>query len=366
MKRFIGLMSGTSLDGLDVVCATFNEPSAWAIEFASTFAFPSNLADRLSALAKAQDNNLESMSEVAIHWSEFAAQCIAQQLSEHQLSASDITAIGSHGQTIRHRPNAMTPFSIQIGCPSTLSELSNITVVADFRSRDIAAKGQGAPLVPAFHGELFADTNWLTLNLGGIANIAYRNRDGELMGYDTGPANILINHLCQRDFNCDYDRSGEIAQRGSVQAAALSSMLSDPFFQQTAPKSTGPEYFNLAWFDAHCGTISPEDAVATATELTAQSIAREIAQQAEIQDIWVFGGGVKNSTLMSSLQRALIGMGCTAVIRDTQQMGIDPDFMEALVFAWLAERCLARLPGNCPSVTGAERAVILGGIYPVA
>ncbi len=359
-------MSGTSLDGLDVVCATFEEPSSWAIEGARTFTFPSALVTRLSALAKAQDNNLESMAQVAIHWSNFAAGCIDQLLSEMQLSARDITAIGSHGQTIRHCPNADTPFSVQIGCPSTLSELTHITVVADFRSRDIAAKGQGAPLVPAFHGELFAGNSWLTLNLGGIANIAYRNRGGELMGYDTGPANILINHLCQRDFNCDYDLNGDIAQRGSVQAAALSNMLSDPFFQQTAPKSTGPEYFNLAWFDAHCGKISPEDAVATATELTAQSIAREIVAQAEIQDIWVFGGGVKNVTLMNSLQRALISMGCTAVIRDTQQIDIDPDFMEALVFAWLAERCLDYLPGNCPSVTGAERAVILGGIYPVS
>jgi anhydro-N-acetylmuramic acid kinase len=360
-------MSGTSLDGLDVVCATFNEPASWAIEFARTFAFPSKLAGRLSALAKAQDNHLESMAEVAVQWSEFAAQCIEQLLSENQLSARDITAIGSHGQTIRHCPNAATPFSVQIGCPSTLSARTHITVVADFRSRDIAAKGQGAPLVPAFHGELFPGNDWLTLNLGGIANIAYRNCNGKLIGYDTGPANTLINQLCQRHFNCDYDDDGEIAQSGSVQAAVLNDLLNDAFFQQTAPKSTGPEYFNLEWFDHYGGTMRPEDAVATATELSARSIALEIAQLAEIQAIWVFGGGVKNSTLMKRLQHALIRLGNkTVVIHDTQHLGIDPDFMEALVFAWLAERCLAHLPGNCPSVTGAEREVILGGVYPAS
>ncbi|RMA82749.1 anhydro-N-acetylmuramic acid kinase [Umboniibacter marinipuniceus] len=364
MKRFIGLMSGTSLDGLDVVCATFETPSKWAIEFAQTYSFPAPLAKQLSALASEQDNHLESMATAAIHWSEFAAECIQQLIAEQQLSAAEITAIGSHGQTIRHRPNASTPFSLQIGCPSTLAHHTGITVVADFRSKDIAAGGQGAPLVPAFHGELFQGNSWLTLNLGGIANIAFRDEHHRLVGYDTGPANILINHLCQKYFDSEFDRNGDIAQRGEVHSGSLRVLLEDPYFKRPAPKSTGPEYFNLDWLGQHGVALSPEDAVATATELTVQSIASALSVLPQIQDIWVFGGGVKNDSVIQGLKHALTKTNSSAVIRNTGQIGIDPDFMEALVFAWLAQRCLASLPGNCSSVTGAQDNVILGGIYP--
>jgi anhydro-N-acetylmuramic acid kinase len=282
---------------------------------------------------------------------------------------SAVRAIGSHGQTIRHRPPAPHqnhPFTLQVGDPSSIAQLTGIATVADFRRRDIAAGGQGAPLVPAFHRAVFNSNRCRAIvNIGGIANITLLPTAGSVLGFDTGPGNTLMDSWITRHRGESYDRDGAWAAAGKVVPSLLTSLLNDPYFAAPAPKSTGREHFNLAWLDRHLAEstspVSASDVQATLAELTAQSIARAIvALSPAPREVFVCGGGAYNSHLMVRLEALLH----PRQLGNTAQLGIAPEWVEATAFAWLAQQTLAGKPGNEPAVTGAQSYCVLGAIYP--
>jgi len=287
-------------------------------------------------------------------------------LAEAGLVAADIRAIGSHGQTIRHEPDAPQPYSLQIGNPQLISSLTGVDVIADFRSPDIAAGGQGAPLVPAFHHAVFASAREtrVVLNVGGIANITVLpDATAErVTGFDTGPGNTLMDGWIRRTLDLPMDRNGEFAASGSVSESLLQALLADGYFNRPPPKSTGLEYFNAAWLDgyAEMATLSPQDVQATLCELTAMTIANDIRRYAPATArLLVCGGGAHNIHLMRRLAGNLPGV----TVATTREFGIDPDWVEAAAFAWLACQRLAGKPGNLPAVTGARRPVLLGELW---
>ena len=278
----------------------------------------------------------------------------------------DIRAIGNHGQTVRHRPNGGRAFTLQIGNPSVIAELTGITTVADFRARDMAAGGQGAPLVPAFHRWLFHSPtrNRVIVNIGGIANITHIPTSGPITGFDTGPGNTLLDQWIHRHHGAAHDTEGKWAMTGKVSPPLLKQLLDDPYFGMPHPKSTGREHFNLSWLDAalsRFGTaVVPQDVQATLVELTAHAIAKGLGCITERTDeVYVCGGGSHNAALMHSLERHISDIP----IDTTAALDLHPDWVEACAFAWLAHRRLEGLPGNIPQVTGAQHAVVLGGIY---
>jgi anhydro-N-acetylmuramic acid kinase len=290
-------------------------------------------------------------------------------LKQAGVRADQITAIGSHGQTIRHRPQATAgapAFTLQIGDANTIAQLTRITTVADFRRRDIAAGGQGAPLVPAFHRAVFAKNahNRVIVNIGGMANITALPVDDTTLGFDTGPGNVLLDAWINRHQQQNYDRDGQWASSGSVDTTLLANLLRDPFFAAPPPKSTGRELFNLTWLDAHlagCAAIAAADVQATLAELTARSIADAIVALPFIaNEVFVCGGGAYNGDLMLRLERLLH----PRLLGHTGQLGIAPEWVEAAAFAWLARETLAGRPGNEPAVTGASERCVLGAIYP--
>ena len=297
-------------------------------------------------------------------WVELAAQGINSLLKQQQLSPNDIRAIGSHGQTIRHEP--AQGFTVQIGNPALLAELTHICVVSDFRRRDVAAGGQGAPLVPAFHEALFTDDVGYraVLNVGGFSNLSLITPENLVAGFDCGPGNVLLDAWIQTQRNELYDRNGQWAASGKVAPLLLSTLLSDPFFQTKGPKSTGREVFNLPWLQNHLNVLpafAAEDVQATLLELTAQTIVQSLqAAQARTSELLVCGGGAHNGALMARLAQLLE----QTQVSSTQAKGVDPDWVEAMAFAWLAHCCLENIPTNRPSVTGARGLRVLGAIYP--
>lgn len=360
---FIGIMSGTSADAIDVVIVDCAE--AGKIRLLGTYsqAWPTKIRERILQLGAGCANELDIAGyldrEIAVHF----AQAANDALTQIGLSSSAIRAIGSHGQTVRHRPNGPLPFSMQLGDPNTIAELTGISVVADFRRRDIAAGGQGAPLVPAFHQHYFAasDTNIVVLNLGGIANMTVLQPGQAVAGYDIGPANMLMDGWCQRHLNQRFDRNGEWAASGTVHQALLVQLLAHPYFQQKAPKSTGREDFGMAWLEQVLITLSEtetlganallaEDVQATLAALSVEGIRREIADIQPGGELLVCGGGALNGEVMRLLQQALPNWQVTS----TAAHGLDPLWVEACAFAWLAERAVHGLSGNVPSVTGAR------------
>jgi len=360
---FIGLMSGTSLDGVDAVIVDFSKhkPSLIAQHFAT---YPEQLLNSVKKLCRNHVFTVDELGHTDIRLSIFYADVVKQLLEKAGIDASEITAIGSHGQTVHHSPNPPLPYTLQLGDPNQLSELTGITVVADFRRKDIAAGGQGAPLVPAFHQAIFQTkkNNRAILNIGGIANISYLPADTvqAITGFDCGPGNTLLDQYCQRHFNRHYDKDGAIARSGSVNQALLKKLLSDDYFQLPAPKSTGPEYFNLDWLTQTLEktNISKTDTITTLCELTAKSIALCLNQLPHVNEVLICGGGIHNSYLIERLKHFT-----QATIDSTEKHGAHPDWVEAMAFAWLAMRTLQGLPGNIPSVTGAKRAAVLGAIY---
>jgi anhydro-N-acetylmuramic acid kinase len=284
-------------------------------------------------------------------------------------SAAKVRAIGVHGQTVRHRPEK--GYTRQINNPALLAEMTSIDVIADFRSRDVAAGGQGAPLVPAFHATLFGERNEtrVVCNLGGISNITILAASGEVRGFDCGPANALIDEWALRHLQRAYDDGGQFAAQGAVHPALLDALLDEPFFELPPPKSTGRDLFNPAWMDAKLAafaSLAPADVQATLTALTATTVAREIARHAsDVRAVYVCGGGARNPVLMKMLQQALEDGGVAGVpVMTTEALGVPPQQVEAFAFAWLAMRCVAREPGNLPAVTGASGGRVLGAIYP--
>ena len=366
-ERYVGLMSGTSMDGIDAALVEFDGRHQRLLAFLTT-PWSKEIATDLRSLALPGDNEIDRLGALDLAVADAFADSVGQLLRDAGISPARVTAIGSHGQTLRHRPGFHPPFTLQIGDPNRLAERTGITVVADFRRRDMAAGGQGAPLVPAYHDDLFRDRDQdrVVLNIGGIANITLlpRSPGQPVTGFDTGPGNCLLDHWIQSQKGESYDAGGRWAARGHLHGPLLEALLDDPYFAQAPPKSTGPEYFSLDWLRPRLQafeTVSAVDIQATLTALTAHSISMAIRRQAPgYPRLIVCGGGVHNTELMGQLRALLPRMA----IGSSSDFGIGPDEIEAAAFAWLARRTLQGLPGNLPSVTGARRRVVLGGIYP--
>ena len=354
-ERYIGLMSGTSVDGVDAVVADFSDDKVRTIGHVHV-PFTPALRAQLQALMQPGADEIERAGDASVALAQAYADAVAQLLAKTNLVAKDIAAIGAHGQTIRHRPER--GFTTQLNAPAHLSELTGISVVADFRSRDVAAGGQGAPLVPAFHAAVFqGDAPRAVVNIGGIANVTLLPAKGStepVRGFDTGPGNTLLDAWCERHTGRAFDDGGTWGATGRVDERLLAALLAEPYFGKAAPKSTGRELFNRAWLDAKLAafgsSFAAADVQATLVALTARSIASAVGER----ECYVCGGGVFNAALMRQLPRAL----------STQALGVDPMQVEALAFAWLARQCFASAPGNVPEVTGAKGPRILGAVYP--
>lgn len=365
--KFIGLMSGTSMDGIDAALVQFSDSRALLLAH-HTHSLPEPLRKKLLELAHNRARlNLDDLGEADAELGEVFAEAVTTLLKNSGQAAHDIRAIGSHGQTIWHRPDAKFPFTLQIGDPNRIACRTGITTVADFRRHDMAAGGQGAPLVPAFHKAIFskAGENRVILNIGGIANITFLSgNSAACLGFDTGPGNILMDAWTQLHRQQRYDQNGDWAASSAVNEQLLSVLMQDDYLRQTPPKSTGREHYNLDWLQTILSTLpqmSPATVQASLCAFTAQSIARALREfLPNIQRLIVCGGGVHNRQLMKELNRLLQ----PTVIESTEQHGLHPDWVEAAAFAWLAKQTLEGRPGNLPQVTGASQSVILGGIYP--
>ena len=360
MPLFIGLMSGTSADGIDGVLVDLDADGGLRIVDTHQQTIPDPLRARVLDVQAGAAATPDELCALDVELGEWFAQAAGALLARH---GSEVVAIGSHGQTVRHAPAGPFPFSAQLGDPSVIAERTRITTIADFRARDVAAGGQGAPLAPGFHDAVFRDDgeDRLIVNIGGIANLTWLARGRKPAGFDAGPGNGLMDAWAQRHRDTPLDAGGAWAASGAVDAALLERLLADPYFQRAAPKSTGKEYFNLAWLDhALAGTaVPPQDVQATLLELSVQSIAAAARTLACVQAVYLCGGGVHNTALCRRLGDVL-----PWPVRTTASLGLDPDWVEAAAFAWLAHRHLAGRPGNVPGVTGARREVVLGGRYP--
>lgn len=365
MELYIGLMSGTSADGIDAALIDFesNQP-----KLVGTFytAYSDSLRQRILALCQPGENEIQRLGELDVELGKEFALAANELLAKCHLSPLEIKAIGSHGQTIRHIPTGNCRFSIQIGDPNIIAANTNITTIADFRRKDMALMGQGAPLVPAFHQEMFSHPhiNRAIVNVGGIANVTLLEAGNPLSitGYDTGPGNALMDEWINIHLGKKYDANGDWGNSGQINNDLLTSFLNDPYFQQVAPKSTGRERFNLKWLKNKLSLdpISPADIQATLAELTARSIIDSIFKHFEQGDILICGGGAHNNYLMKRLKELAQNK---FKVTSTERYGLHPDWVEATAFAWLAKQTLCKQPGNISSVTGATRAAILGGIY---
>jgi len=361
---YLGLISGTSADSIDSVLVSFQRGVPLLLA-SHSHPWPDALRERMIAVAQGETAlDLDTLGRLDVQIGLGFADAALALLEHSGTSAGAVRAIGSHGQTLRHRPGGDHPFTLQLGDPSIIAERCGIDVVADFRRADIAAGGQGAPLLPALHAMLLSRPGHtrVVLNLGGIANITVLAADGRVIGFDTGPANGLLDAWCQRQRGEPFDRDGAYAASGDSDDELLASLLSDPYFALAPPKSTGREHFHLDWLARHrrAAALAPADLQATLLELTARSVAAAIAQHAPgAQEVLACGGGVHNGALMRRLAELL----APSALLSTSRYGIDPDFLEATAFAWLARQRLLGLPGNLPSVTGARGPRVLGAVY---
>jgi anhydro-N-acetylmuramic acid kinase len=363
-------MSGTSVDAIDSAVIKY---SGNGIELVATHAHPigTKLQRDIAALSHPGDNEIERMGTLDRELGHLFAQATLDLLAKHSIHSERVVAIGSHGQTVRHAPKSsgITPaksFTVQIGDPNTIAELTGITTVADFRRRDIAAEGEGAPLAPAFHAAALSlsGINRAIVNIGGIANVTILDGPQLTEGFDTGPGNTLLDHWHARHQGGPFDNRGKWAASGNIDRELLKKLLNHPYFQQAGPKSTGKEAFNLNWLDSLLGQDRLFDAVnvqATLAELTAVSISHSIFESStKVEEVYICGGGAHNDDLMSRLA-ALIE---PARVANTSVLGISPDWVEAMTFAWLAQQTLSNRTNNAPQVTGAKGPRILGAIYP--
>lgn len=358
---FVGLMSGTSLDGVDAALVEFAAPIP-ALIGTTYLPLPAGLKAELYALQAPGPNELDRAARAGNALSHLYAEAVLALLRQARIAPAAIRACGCHGQTIRHRPDA--GYTLQIGNPALLAELTGIRVVADFRSRDIAAGGQGAPLVPAFHAAVFgADAKHrVIVNIGGIANLSDLPARGTVTGFDTGPGNVLLDLWIHRHLAEAHDSAGAWAKSGTVLAEVLAAMLAEPYFARRPPKSCGRDLFNAAWLEKFpLQRAAAHDVQATLAELSARSIADAVDQYcAHADELYVCGGGAHNLDLIERLRRSL--PECR--IDTTTALGTDPDWVEAIAFAWLAKQTLAGRPANLPAVTGAGGERVLGAIYP--
>ena len=362
-RLWLGLISGTSADGIDAALVRF-EPRLELLA-ARTFAYPEELRGRVLALARnTAAIDLDAFGSLDVEIGTAFAAAATALLHEAGVEPHGVAAIGSHGQTVRHGPGGRFPFSLQLGNPGVIAERTGIVTVADFRAADIAAGGQGAPLLPALHAALLADpaTARAVLNLGGIANVTLLVPGRPVRGFDTGPANCLMDAWSQRVRGIPHDAGGAWARSGRVDGVLLDRLLEDPYFCALPPKSTGREYFNLDWLDARLSPgVAPEDVQATLLQLTARSVADALRGAGGIRELYACGGGVHNDASMEALRATLPGVR----VGTTADLGLDPDFVEAAGFAWLARQRLLGLPGNLPSVTGARGPRVLGVVAGV-
>lgn len=363
MALFIGLMSGTSIDAIDAALVEFTDETI-QLHATQCYAWPPDLRQHLLELTQ-QTKERSQLHAIACLDAQ-VGQCFAEAalslLSKVHLSPQHIRAIGSAGQTIYHCPQGNPAYTWQIGDPNIIAQLTGIPTVADFRRRDMAAGGQGAPLAPAFHRAFWQVTseNRIVVNIGGIANITVLPADQNkpVIGFDTGPGNALLDAYAQQQQQAPMDTAGQWAASGEVQQPLLAALLTDPYFAQPAPKSTGRDYFNLAWLSRHTLPPRPQDVQATLCQLTIDSIVQATLPY-KPQHMLVCGGGAHNPILMAGLKRQLPD----CLVEPTSAGGLDPDWVEAVSFAWLAKQRLAQQPNNLPLVTGAKRAVVLGSVY---
>ncbi len=359
-ELYIGLMSGTSADGIDAALVDFSQPQPRLVH-SYYYKFPSDLRQAILGLCQSGADEIKRMGDLDILLGNAFADAVHVLLQESQTSAKQVRAIGCHGQTIRHYPDRR--YTLQVGDPNIIAAETHITTIADFRRRDMALGGQGAPLVPAFHQAVFAKKgqNRAIVNIGGIANITLLSGDDpNILGFDTGPGNTLLDAWTEQHLQQAYDKDGAWASEGKVNPVLLEKLLADPFFQASPPKSTGREYFNLEWLGKYLVTpLSPADVQATLIALTAQSIVAAIKNYFSQAEIIICGGGIHNTLLMDQLKNNAAPLS----VYSTREFGIDPDWVEAIAFAWLAKQTLSSQTGNITAVTGAKQAAILGGIY---
>jgi len=379
-QLYIGLMSGTSADGIDLALVDF---SSNKLELIASFyqAYDEATYQKITALYQPTFNEIDNAFALDVLLAKQFAHAIKQFIAKEQLDISDICAIGNHGQTIRHRPNftseITSPFTLQIGCNQTLATLTGLRVIGDFRTKDMVLGGQGAPLVPAFHKALFPCENHdvFIVNIGGIANITYLPVDKKtsILGFDTGPGNALIDNWYKIHKNGRFDNNGKWAQSGTVNTALLQQFLTDDYLRQSAPKSTGREYFTLDWVNHYLTQyyelpltentpnkpLLNEDIQATLTALTAQTIADQILLLSHQGSVYLCGGGVLNSALINHLKQKLNNFNVTS----TYAINISSDALEASAFAWFAYAFDNKIPGNIPAVTGAYKETVLGIEY---
>ncbi len=367
-QLYIGLMSGTSADGIDLALVDFsaNKPNLVASFYQ---AYDDLTHQKITTLYQSQANEIDLAFALDVLLAQQFAQAISQFIKQEQLVASDIIAIGNHGQTIRHRPNIdiniTTPFTLQIGCSQTIATLTGIRVIGQFRKKDMVLGGQGAPLVPAFHRALFPREagDVFVVNIGGIANITYISSEAKqtILGFDTGPGNALMDNWYQEHQDGRYDIDGNWAKSGVINNELLLKMLDDQYFKKRAPKSTGREYFNRTWLTQYLSnsTLSAADIQATLTALTCHSIYQQIALLSTKGNVYLCGGGTFNTHLVNLLKQELSEFSVTA----SDVIGIDSDALEAMAFAWFAFAFDKKIIGNIPAVTGASKEVVLGNAF---
>ncbi|HAF87057.1 MAG: anhydro-N-acetylmuramic acid kinase [Legionellaceae bacterium] len=359
-KIYIGLMSGTSMDGVDAVLC---DVETHELIEGLTYPYPLTLKKELEYIVTHPVGTLHYFSQLNTRIGQIFAKAALCLLEKQKLPREQIQAIGSHGQTLCHDANQSIPYTVQLGCAHTIAHLTGFDVVADFRTRDLINHGQGAPLAPLYHRWLFQGIYPLMLiNIGGIANVTYLVNGHKSMGYDIGPGNCLMDCWIEYCLHKPYDHNGDWAQSGQVIAPLLASLLKDVFFNLEAPKSIGREYFSLAWLQSYLkASYQPQDVQATLLHLTVCLIVQSIEANAiKPKEILLCGGGAHNTCLLNTLKKALPDIK----IATTKARNIDPNFIEGMMCAWLADKCLKRIPLDLSTITGAKHQAILGVIYP--
>jgi len=364
-ELYIGGMSGTSQDGVDVVLVEFSAAGS-NIHQATTTPYTGKLGKRIKNLITQPQVTLQELGEVNVAIGKFFGQCILKLLETSDFGAHEITAIGHSGHTVYHKPEKPDAFTMQIGDSSTIAANTGITTVGNFRNMDMAFGGQGAPLAPAFHEWCFSDTkeSRIVVNIGGIANISVLQPKLPLLGFDTGPGNTLLDNWTHRCTGKSFDHNGDWSKTGQINKPLLLALKKDKYFERSPPKSTGLEHFNLAWLEGELReinrTLPDEDVQATLTELTAETIAEAIVStNGDPQRIILCGGGVLNTALVERLSELLPSIE----LESSAECGIGPEWVEAVMFAWLARARLKGRSGNAPTVTGARQVTPLGGVY---
>lgn len=361
-KLYIGMISGTSVDGIDAALVDFSSVTPKLIATHSE-KIPPELKTAALTFNTSGENELDRLGSADVQLGRLFAQAANNLAQKANVYPQNVIAIGSHGQNIRHRPDATYPFTLQIGDPNIIAELTGITTIADFRRRDLAAGGQGAPFAPLFHNQVFRsqEKNRAIINIGGISNVSLLAKDNsQMLGFDTGPGNGLLDSWIKKNKNQEYDQNGKWAASGKVDQQLLEKLLADPYFKKASPKSTGREYFNLDWLAKFLDQQKPEDIQATLTDLTAHTILEAIRNASWRDGEIVFcGGGTHNHYLMQRLTE----LGKEFTVMTTDDLGVPADWIEAMLFAWLAKQTMEHIKIDTRSVTGAKHPVILGGIY---